>query len=92
MKIQPKTIARFVAKIFEELKDKNQIIFKEEEAKVFDRATQIVLSELQKEIDLDREVNKMLDDLERQHRGEFQRYKMHPLLKRKLAKEKGIIL
>jgi hypothetical protein len=34
----------------------------------------------------------MMDDLERQNPGGFQRFKMFPMLKRRLAKEKGIIL
>jgi len=41
---------------------------------------------------LDVEVNRLMDDLERQNPGEFQRFKMFPLLKKRLAKEKGIIL
>ena len=41
---------------------------------------------------IEKEVNKMLDQLERSHSGEFQRYKMYPILKQKLAKERKIIL
>jgi hypothetical protein len=47
---------------------------------------------MRKESDLDHEVNRMMDELERQNPGEFQRYKMFPMLKKRLAKEKGIIL
>ena len=42
--------------------------------------------------ELDAEVNRMMDDLEKQSSGEFQRYKMFPMLKKRLAKEKKIIL
>ena len=49
-------------------------------------------AEIQKESDLDREVNQMLDQLERTNAGEFQRFKMYPILKQKLAKEKKVIL
>lgn len=66
--------------------------FKEKEEKVYDRAVQLVKNDFQRETDLDAEVNKMMDQLERQNPGEFQRYKMFPLLKKRLAKEKGIIL
>ena len=78
--------------VFRDLKDKNLIVFKEKEEKVFSRACEIIAKEYAREADLDREVMKMMDDLERQNPGEFQRYKMFPLLKKRLAKEKGIIL
>ena len=49
-------------------------------------------AEIQIEMNLDREVNQMLDQLERTNGGEFQRFKMYPILKQKLAKEKKVIL
>ncbi len=72
---------------------KNQIVtFKVDESQVFQRALKSIQDDLQKEADLDREVNQMLDDLERKHSGEFQRFKMYPILKKKLAQEKKVIL
>ena len=59
---------------------------------MFKRAVAIVNDDFRKEDELDREVNKMLDDLERKNPGEFQRFKMFPMLKKRLAKEKGMIL
>ena len=32
----------------------------------------------------------MLDELEKTHAGQFERYKMYPLLKKKMAKKKGL--
>ena len=55
-------------------------------------AVDLIKAELQKERDLDGAVNEMLDDLERSNPGEFQRFKMFPLLKKKMAKEKKVIL
>ncbi len=92
MKLNSKQIDRLVKHIFNELKSQNLITFKEKEEKVFQRACDIVLENIQHERDLDQEVNVMLDDLERDHGGEFQRYKMFPLLKKKVAKEKGFVL
>jgi hypothetical protein len=92
MKLPTSQIEQLVRRIFKDLKAQNQIVFKAPEDKVFLRAVEIVKADFAREDALDREVNKMLDDLERQHSGEFQRYKMFPLLKRKLAKEKGIVL
>ncbi len=52
----------------------------------------ILNEELNKEKNLDREVHRMLDELEKTHTGQFERYKMYPLLKKKLAEQKGVIL
>ena len=83
---------KLVEKIFEQWKKQNVIIFKDDEKKVFARALESVRQEYQKEADLDYEVNKMLDQLERTNSGEFERYKMYPILKKKLAKERKVIL
>jgi hypothetical protein len=92
MKLTPLQMQKLVEKVFDALKAQNIIQFKEDEKKVFARAIDAVKAEYQIEADLDREVNQMLDQLERTHGGEFQRYKMYPILKQKLAKEKKIIL
>ena len=60
--------------------------------KLLQRAVAIIEKNMEAERQLDVEVNGMLDTLERSHQGEFQRYKMFPLLKQKLAKEKGFVL
>lgn len=92
MKLSEKQMERLVRFVFNDLKGKNIIQFKDKEEKVFDRALALVKAEFQKEIDLDAEVHRMMDQLEQQNAGEFERYKMFPLLKKKLAKDKGIIL
>lgn len=83
---------KLVEKVFEQWKKNNVIIFKEDEKKVFARAVEVIKEDYQREAELDVEVNKMLDQLERSHSGEFQRYKMYPILKQKLAKERKVIL
>lgn len=85
-------IERIAKKIFAELKSQNLVEFKTPEDKVFRRAVEIIKADFDREAALDREVNLMLDDLERKNPGEFQRFKMFPLLKKRLAKEKGIVL
>lgn len=92
MKVTNAQIERLVRYIFEELKSQSLITFKEKEETVFKRACDIVKQNIEDEKHLDAEVNAMMDDLERQHPGEFQRYKMFPMLKKKLAKEKGFVL
>ena len=92
MKISDKVLNRLVQHIFRELKANNVITFKEKEEKVAQRALQVLRDEYAKEAQLDAEVHKMLDELERQNPGEFQRFKMFPMLKKRLAKEKGIVI
>ena len=92
MKLNDKQIQRLVTTVFKDLKAKDLIQFKQKEDKVYDRAEEIVRADYHREVLLDEEVNKMMDQLERQNPGQFERYKMFPMLKKRLAKEKGIIL
>lgn len=92
MKMSEKQIKRLVHLVFKEMKAGQVIEFKEKEEKVFDRACRLIAADLQKEMDLDKEVHRMMDDLERQNPGGFERYKMFPMLKKRLAKEKGVVL
>jgi len=93
MKITESQMKRMAAAILDGLK-KQQVIeqFKEKEEVVLERAIQIIRADFAREAELDREVHKMMDDLERQSAGAFERYKMFPMLKKRLAKEKGIVL
>ncbi len=88
-KIQMEQIARAV---IDELKSSKQLVFKAPEEKVYTRAFELVREDFERESKLDREVNAMLDELEKKSPGEFQRFKMFPLLKKKLAQQKGIVL
>ena len=92
MKLNDKHIKALVKSVFDELKSQQQVTFKVSEEKVFLRAVELVHQEFEKEKQLDEEVHRMMDDLERQNPDSFQRYKMFPMLKKRLAKEKGIVL
>ncbi len=92
MKLNDRQIKRLVFLVLEELKSQGVVTFKAAEEKVREQAASYVRSDFHREMELESEVNKMLDDLERQNPGEFSRYKMFSMLKRKLAKEKGVIL
>lgn len=92
MKLSPLQMQKLVEKVFEHWKKNNVIEFKEDEKKVFARALEALKADYQREAALEIEVNKMLDQLERTNSGEFQRYKMYPILKQKLAKERKIVL
>ena len=92
MKLTNHHLEVIVNKVLKSWKDQNIIQFKVDEKKVQARMLEALKVDFQKEIDLEREVNKMLDDLERSNSGQFQRFKMYPMLKQKLAKEKKVIL
>jgi hypothetical protein len=92
MKLTSLQMQKLVEKIFEYWKKQNVVTFKEDEKKVFARAVEVIKADYQRESDLDKDVVGMLDQLERSNPGEFQRYKMFPILKQKLAKERKIIL
>lgn len=92
MKLTDKQVKRLVALVMQELEGQKVIEYKAKVQDVKERAEAIVRADYVRESQLDQEVNKMMDDLERKNPGEFQRYKMFPLLKKRLAKEKGIIL
>jgi hypothetical protein len=92
MKLSPLQMQKLTEKVFESWKQANVITFKETEKKVFARALDAIKADYQREVDLEKDVQKMLNDLERSNPGEFQRHKMSIMLKQKLAKERKIIL
>lgn len=92
MKVVDSQVHRMVFLVFKELKARSLIQFKVKEEKAFQKAVGLIKGDFDKERELEREVHKMMDDLERQNLGDFERSKMFPMLKKKLAEKKGIIL
>jgi hypothetical protein len=92
MKLTTNQIQRLVEKIFNQWKQQNVVQFKADEKVVLDKTVEILKADYQKINDLEKEVHKMLDQLEKTNGGEFERYKMYPLIFKKLAKDKKVIL
>ncbi|WP_413288957.1 DUF507 family protein [Bdellovibrio sp. HCB337] len=92
MKLTAQQIQVLAEKILNQWKKQNLIVFKEDEKKVLARMIEIIKEDYDREAALDRDVNAMLDELEKSNPGEFQRFKMFPILKQKLAKERKVIL
>lgn len=92
MKLSSNQIQQLAEKILDHWKKQNLIEFKVDEKVVLARAAQIIQEDYDREAKLEKDVNAMLDQLERTNSGEFQRYKMYPILKQKLAKERKVIL
>ena len=92
MKMTATQLETIAQKVLNQWKQDNLIHFKVDEKKVFNRMVEILKQDYQKELDLEKDVIKMLDQLEKSNPGEFQRYKMYPLIKKQLAKDKKVIL
>lgn len=92
MKLNSAQIEKLVNNVIALWKQNGLVEFKADEQKVYARARELIQQDYNREMDLEREVNAMLDKLEQSNPGEFQRFKMFPMLKQKLAKEKGIVL
>jgi len=92
MKLSPLQIQKLAEKVLAVWKTNQVATFKVDESQVLARAISAIKAEYDKESALEREVHKMLDQLEQSHQGQFERHKMFPLLKQKLAKEKKMIL
>lgn len=92
MKLSSTQIQRLSEIIFNEWKKSSLIQFKVDEKIILKKIIDVITSDYQREVELDKEVMKMVEQLEKTHGGEFQKYKMIPMLKQKLAKERKIIL
>lgn len=92
MKLTASQIQAVAEKVLDQWKKNHIIEFKDDEKKVLARMVEILKMDYQKELDLEKEVQGMIEELERTHQGEFQKYKMYPILKQKLAKERKVIL
>ena len=83
----------YLAKLLIEEWDKNHLVkWQTDKNNIVPHVQQCIAEDLSKEKDLEQEVQQMLDELENTHSGQFERYKMYPLLKKKLAQKKGFIL
>ncbi|WP_409478204.1 DUF507 family protein [Pseudobdellovibrio sp. HCB154] len=91
MKLTASQIQRLSEKILAQWKSQNLITLKVEEKQVLQAMKDAINEELQAELDLEKEVHGLMDQMEQQGQ-EFQRGKMFQLLKTKLAKEKKVIL
>ena len=77
--------------VLEQMKKTKEITIHEEEETLRNRIVRLIAVNFEREKELDREVQALMDDLEKQGHP-FERYKMFPLLKQKLAKKKGFVL
>ncbi len=92
MKLTTSQIQRLSEKILKQWKAQNLITFKVDEKIVLKTIVDVITLNFKREEDLDNDVKALMDQMEREHEGQFQRHKMFPMLKQKLAKERKFIL
>lgn len=91
MKLSQNQIQRLVQHLFAEIKSSNVIELKAEDAVIKSTILAVIQKNIEEESKIDQLVEGMMDQLERQNQ-EFQRHKMFPLLKKKLAEQRGFVL
>lgn len=92
MKLTTSQIQRLSEKILNQWKSQNIITFKVDEKVVLQTIIDCIAADFKREEQLDQDVQALMDQMEKEHEGQFQRHRMFPMLKQKLAKERKIIL
>ncbi len=92
MKLSPNQMNKIAIEIFKALCNVPNITVNDDKEKFKSVIIQVLKQNIKEEKDLDEAVNAMMDTLEQQNPNSFQRYKMFPLLKKKLAQQRGFIL
>ena len=92
MRWTPKLSQYLSQLIFKEWKKSGGVEWKANEEKIAGQIHLILSVELNKEKEVEKEANQMLDELEKTRPGQFERHKMYPLLKKKIAEKNGVIL
>lgn len=92
MKLLPKQMERIALEVLSALDSNPSIKITGESEKIKTLIQSVLKQNIEDELKLDEEVQKMMDVLEQQNPGGFERYKMFPLLKKKLAEKKGFVL
>ncbi len=92
MKLTTSQIQRLSEKIFNQWKSQNLMTLKVDEKIVLKTIVDTITADYLREQSLEQDVHALMDQMEREHEGQFQRHRMFPMLKQKLAKERKIIL
>ncbi len=92
MKLTTSQIQRLSEKIFNQWKSQNLMTLKVDEKIVLKTIVDTITADYMREQSLEQDVHALMDQMEREHEGQFQRHRMFPMLKQKLAKERKIIL
>jgi len=92
MKLSENQITKLAAEVYSELGKNESITLIGDFTKITSLISDVVKENIKNELELDQKVNAMMDTLEKQNANSFERYKMFPLLKKKLAEQQGFVL
>ena len=92
MKMTQNHIESLVRRVLLELEKKKLIQFNKTKEAVLNKGKEIILADFSKEEELEKEVLRMLDDIEKDQTDQFERHRMFKMLKKKIADERGIVL
>jgi len=92
MKLSDNQITKLASDVYSELKENDSIELNGDFSKLSKAIKDVVKQNMLDEAALDNKVNLMMDELENQNVASFERYKMFPLLKKKLAEQEGFVL
>ena len=92
MKLNDNQITKLASYVYSELKENASVELNGDFAKLAQTIKDVVKLNMTQEAELNKKVNLMMDELEKQNTASFERYKMFPLLKKKLAEQEGFVL
>jgi hypothetical protein len=92
MKMTSHQIDSLVRRVVLGLEKKSLVTFNKSKEAILNRAKEIIVADYAKESQLEEEVQRMLDDIEKEQTDQFERHRMFKMLKTKIANERGIIL
>ncbi len=92
MKLTPNQMNKIAAEVFNALAGVDNVTVNAGKEKFKSTVVQVLKQNMEDEKELDAAVNAMMEQLEQQNPNSFEHYKMFPLLKKKLAEQRGFIL
>lgn len=85
-------MSKIAVEIFKSLSEADNVTVNMEKEKFKSVVVNVLKQNIEEERELDQAVNAMMDTLEEQNPNAFERYKMFPLLKKKMAQQRGFVL
>lgn len=92
MKLSSNQMNKIAVEVFKEVSSADNIEVHFEKEKFKTLISNVIKQNIEEEKILDQSVNDMMETLEKQNPGSFEHYKMFPLLKKKLAEQRGFVL
>ena len=92
MKMTQNHIESLVRRVLLNLEKGHHITFNKSKEAILARGKEIINKDFEKEAELEKEVMRMVDEIEKEQGDQFDRHRMFKMMKKKVADERGIIL